>query len=202
MSSASSAAFLLAFAARAAAGPMIAAIPEVGPHYKVVTVKKSVHPQNDLVAYTRLDEDCRVAREGKDKTPVLDFYWLMDHARYKPVNPLIKKGIRKRLEVETAPAASAGPDGFAVRLNELKEVEHDLGPNPRLRVRARRTPRGCVAEARMTLGPSDKNAEIRLEEIYSEAELKGRLSAKVKSVTLKGVDVKTGKRIARVYRAK
>lgn len=193
--------FALLLAARAAAGTAIASVPEIGPHYKVVTVKKSVHPQNDLVVYTRLDEHCRVVREGKRKRPVFDFYWLMDHSRYKPVNPLIKSGIRKRLEVEDGAAAGGGPDTFYVRLNELKEVEHDLGPNPRLSVRAAKTAKGCAAEARMTLGPSDQDAEIRLDEIYSEAELKGRFSAKVKAVTLKGVNVKTGKRVVRVYRA-
>ncbi|HXT01358.1 MAG TPA: hypothetical protein VN915_11830 [Elusimicrobiota bacterium] len=184
----------------AAAGPLVATIPEVGPHYRVVTVRKSVHPRNDLVVYTRLDDECRIVRQGD--SPALDFYWLMDRRSFKPVNPLIKRGIRKRLEVETGSVPDAGADSFSVRLNELKEVQHDLGPNPRLRVRSSKTARGCRAEARMTLGPSDKNAEIRLDEIYSEAELKGRFSAKVKLVALKGTDVKTGKRIVRVYRAK
>ena len=191
---------LAALAVRAVAGTVITAIPEVGPHYKVVTVKKSVHPQNDLVVYTRLDEQCRVVRDAK--SPAFDFYWLMDHKRYKPVHPLIKRGIRKRLEVESAPGSDAGADSFSVRLNELKEVVHDLGPAPRLRVRAEKTAKGCSAEARMTLGPSNKNAEIRLDEIYSEAEMKGPFSAKVKQVALKGVDVKTGKPVVRVYRAK
>jgi hypothetical protein len=189
------AAFLLAFAARASAGPAVTAIPDVGTHYRVVTVKKSVHPRNELIVYTRLDENCRVARE-KGRA-VLDYYWLMDGSSYKPVNPLLKRGIRKRLEVESDLA-----DGFSVRLNELKEVEHDLGPNPSLRVLAARGAAGCFAEARMTLGPSNKGAEIRLDEIYTEAELKGRFSAKVKLVALKGSDVKTGKKVVRVYRAK
>jgi hypothetical protein len=189
------AALLLAFAARASAGPAITAIPEVGTHYKVVTVKKSVHPRNEVVVYTRLDDACRPVR--KKGRPVLDYYWLMDGSRYKPVNPLIKRGIRKRLEVR-----SGLPDGFTVRLNELKEVEHDLGPDPSLRVLAGKGAAGCFAEARMTLGPSNKRAEIRLDEIYTEAELKGRFSAKAKLVALKGVDVKTGKKVVRVYRAK
>jgi hypothetical protein len=191
--------FVLTLAARAAAGPAITSIPEVGPHYKVVTVKKSVHPQNELVVYTRLDERCRVVREKN--RPVLDFYWLMDHRRYKRMNALLKRGVRKRLEVEAGPSPS-GADSFSVRLNELNEVDHDLGPNPRLSVRAEKTARGCAAEARMTLGPSNKNAEIRLDEIYSEADLKGPFSAKVRLIALKGVDVKTGKAVVRVYRAK
>lgn len=194
------AAALAALCGPAAAGPLVATVPQAGPHYKVVTVTKSVHPQNLLVVFTRLDESCRVVREGK--SPVLDFYWLMDRRRYKPVNPLIKRGIRERLEVEKGAAPDGGDDSFTVRLNELKEVENDLGRNPHLRILAHPTPRGCVAEARLTLGPSNDDAEIRLDEIYSEAALKGRFSAKVKLVALKGVDVKTGKRVVRVYRAK
>ena len=185
-----------ALSASALAGPLVATIPEAGPHYRIVTVRKSVHPRNDLVVFTRLDENCREVREHG--APVLDFYWLMDRRSYKPVNPLLKRGIRKRLALDDA----AGGNAFTVRLNELKEVDHDLGPNPSLRVRSGGKPGACFAEARMTLGPSNKNAEIRLEEIYSEAELKGHFSAKVKLVALTGTDVKTGKKVVRVYRAK
>ena len=62
-----------------------------------------------------------------------------------------------------------------MRLNELKEVEHDLGP-------------------------SNRYAEIRLDGIYSEAEMKGRFTAKVKLIALKGADTKTGRAVVRVYR--
>ena len=197
-----SAVFLLALAARAYAGEAITGIAEIGPHYKIVTVEKSVHPQNQLVAYTRLDEQCRVLRDPKQANrPVFDFYWLMDRSRYKRVNPLIKSGIRKRLQVGASPPKSR--DGsFSVRLNELDAVEHDLGATPLLWVYAEKTASGCAAEARITLGPSDQNAVIRLDTIYSEAEMTGRFSAKVKSIALKGADVKTGKPVVRVYRAK
>ena len=193
---------LLTFAARARAGQAVASIAEIGPHYKVVTVEKSVHPQNQLVAYTRLDDQCRVLRDPKQSNkPVFDFYWLMDRSRYKRVNPLIKRGIRKRLEVGASPPKSL--DGaFSVRLNELNAVVHDLGATPLLWVRAEKTAQGCAAEARITLGPSDKNAVIRLESIYSEAEMTGRLSAEVKSIALKGVDVLTGQPVVRVYLAR
>ena len=198
----SASALLLALAARASAGPQITDIAEVGPHYRVVTIEKSVHPQNLLVAYTRLDERCRVVRDPKQgNSPVFDFYWLMDGSRYKRVHPLIKRGIRKRLEVGASPPKSR--DGsFAVRLNDLTEVEHDLGATPLLWVRAEKTTPGCRVEARITLGPSDKNAVIRLDSIYSEAELSWPLSARMKSITLKGVDVKSGKPVVRVYKAR
>ena len=194
--------FLVLFAQRAGAGPAVTSIPELGPHYRIVTVEKNIHPQNRLIAYTRLDEQCRVQRDPKQgNAPVLDYYWLMDGSRYKRVHPLIKRGIRKRLQVWASPPKSL--DGsFSIRLNELEAVEHDLGPTPLLWVRAEKTAEGCSAEARITLGPSDKNAVIRLDTIYSEAVLKGPFGAKVKLIALKGVDVKSGKPVVRVYRAK
>lgn len=192
------AALLPALALRAAAGGAIVSIPQVGPHYRIVTVAKSVHPQNVLVAYTRLDKDCRVLPDPKRRDhPEFGFYWLMDGARYKPVNRLILRGIRKRLQVEEP----GSPREFSVRLNDLKEVKTDLGPSPVLRVRAFRTAEGCAAEGLMRLGPSNKDAVIRLGTIDSEAALTGPFSAKVKLVALTGVDVKTGKKVVRVYRA-
>lgn len=195
------AALLLALAARARAGLVVDSILEIGPHYRVLTVKKSIHPQNTLVAYTRLDGECRVERDPKRANrPAFDFYWLMDGKRYKPVNRLLLRGIRKRLEIGASPPKSR--DGsFSVRLNQFKEVRHDLGPTPMLWVRAERTPKGCSVQARMTLGPSNRNEEIRLDSIYSEAELKGKFGARVKLIALEGADMRTGKRVVRVYRA-
>ena len=203
MTARSASAVLLLLASRQAlAGQAITAIPEVGPHYRIVTVEKNIHPQNRLIAYTRLDEQCRVQRDPKQgDRPVLDYYWLMDGSRYKRVHPLIKRGIRNRLQVGASPPKSL--DGaFSVRLNELDAVEHDLGPTPLLWVRAEKTAGGCAVEARITLGPSDKNEVIQLDTIYSEAALTGPFGARVKSISLRGVDAATGKPVVRVYRAK
>jgi hypothetical protein len=196
------AALLLALATRADAGNAITGIPEIGPHYRVVTFEKNIHPQNQLVVYTRLDAQCRVLRDPKrGNQPTLEYYWLMDGARYKRVNALILRGIRKRLQVEASPPKSRG-GSFSVRLKELDAVEHDLGATPLLWIEARKTADGCAAEARITLGPSDKNAVIRLDTIYSEAALKGLFDAEVKLIALKGSNLKTGKPVVRVYRAK
>ena len=193
---------LLLLAAHAYAGKEITDIPEIGPHYRVAAFEKNIHPQNRLVVYTRLDKDCRVVRDSKKPHgPVLDYYWLMDGSRYKRVNSLIKRGIRKRLQVGAEPPKSLG-GSFSIRLNELDAVEHDLGAAPLLWVLAEKTAGGCAVEARMTLGASDTNAVIRLETIYSEAKLSGPLSAKVQLIALKGFDVATGKPVVRVYRAK
>jgi hypothetical protein len=193
---------VLAAAARASAGGRIDAIPEIGPHYRIVTIEKSVHPQNQLIAYTRLDALCRFAPDAaRANRPVFDYYWLMDRSRYKRVNPLIERGIRGRFQVQDAPAR---PDdrSFEVRLNELDEVQNDLGASPRLKVRAAREAGGCRVDALITLGPSDRNAVLRLDGIFSEAVMTGLFTATVKSIALKGTDVRSGKPVVRVYRAK
>ena len=193
---------LLTLAVRADAGKAVTEVAEIGPHYRVVMFEKNIHPQNRLVVYTKLDRECRVLHDPKKPHgPVLDYYWLMDGSRYKRVNSLIKRGIRKRLQVAASPPKSLGGD-FSVRLNELDAVEHDLGATPLLWIVAEKTADGCSVEARITLGPSDKSEVIRLDSIYSEAKLSGPLNAKVKLIALKGVDVKTGKPVVRVYRAK
>ncbi len=200
---AAAAVLLSILAARAYAGKAIVGISEIGPHYAVVTIEKSIHPQNQLVAYTQLNKHCRVLRDPKQANrPTLNFYWLMDHSRYKRVNPLIERGIRKRFQVGANSALNGGDDSFSVRLNELNVVEHDLGTAPLFWVHARRTAEGCSAEARIALGPSDKNALIRLDAIYSVAVMRGLYDATVKSIALKGADVKFGKPVVRVYRIK
>ena len=193
---------VLAAAARASAGGRIDAIAELGPHYRVVTIEKSVHPRNLLIAYTRLDADCRFAPDAaRPNRPVFDYYWLMDRSRYKRVNPLIAAGIRRRFRLQDE-AARPDDDAFTVRLNELDEVQSDLGAAPVLTVRAAKTAGGCRVDAYVTLGPSDRNAVLRLDAIHSEAVMTGRFSAQVKSITLKGTDAGSGKAVARVYLAK
>jgi hypothetical protein len=193
---------LMIIGARAFAGEQVTDIAEVGPHYRLVTIDKSVHPQNRLAAYTRLDAQCRILRDPeRGNAPVFDFYWLMDGARYKPVSRLIKRGILRRFAVESDSATTGGDAAFAVRLKELDEVENDLGPSPRLRVLTWKTAAGCRAEARVALGPSDGNIELRIDTIYSEASLTRGFGARVNTIALQGVDAKSGKPILRVYRA-
>ncbi len=194
---------LLALSVRADAGEVVNAIAEVGPHYRLVRIEKSVHPQNVLVAYTRLDERCRAVRDPKDGgRPVFDFYWLMDGARYKPVHALIARGIRQRFPVVDPAATTDAHEGFAVLLSELNEVDNDLGASPLLRIYTQKTAAGCRAEARIALGPSDRGAVLRLDVIETVAALTGRLGTKIHSIALKGTDLETGREIVRVYRAK
>lgn len=171
-------------------------IAPIGAHYPVFIVEKNENPQNILVAYTKLNSKCEIELDGKSKAPIFDFYWLMDRKNFKPVNRLIVGGIRERL-------ASEGKQGtdrhsFRVRVNDLKELNQDLG-QPSLEVIGRaKTQGGCEVLASMQLGPSDKNVRLRLESIYSEGS-KTFLPPfrKVVAVTLIGTDYNAPKRPVR-----
>lgn len=172
-----------------------ATIPQIGEHLPFITVEKNVNPQNVLIVYTKADEKCRFATNPANRDqPVFDFYWLMDRQNYKPVNSLIKREIYKRFEFQ----ADFTDKQFTILVNDLKEMDTDI-ENPKMDVYAGGTPGHCTAEAQMNLGPSDGSKRIRLTSVYTE----GRsFPPSVTSVTLKGVDVATGKAVSRKYDAK
>jgi hypothetical protein len=174
-------------------------IPEIGVHQPIVTVRKSVNPQNLLIVYTKEDANGRfIAAEGK--RPVFDFYWLMGGKNYKPVHGLIKKEIRKRFECQPSPANRA--THFIISVNDLKEVNCDI-EEPKIDVYASGAGGTSEVEALMSLGPSDENMRIKLSSIYTE----GRsFPPAVYAVTLEGEEIvdgkRTGKKVKRRYDAK
>jgi hypothetical protein len=174
----------------------ISSIPEVGGHYPLFTFEKNENPQNILVLYTKLDNNCHVVEEAH--LPVFDMYWLMDRLKYKPTNSMIKSGIKDRLQVVPTEAAA----GFYILINDLKEVNSDLR-DPRLTVIAEKQQSRCKVRSLFTLGPSDKSATMQLISIYSEA-TKTLVPPfrKLKSVTLNGINAVTGAKISRTYFAK
>jgi len=168
---------------------------KIGPHNIIFMYEKNRNPQNTMAVYTQLDSKCHVQKIKAD-TPVFDFYWLMDRANYKPVNPIIKREVRKRLEV----LPTKDDSSFSVVMNNLKELNTGL-VSFRLTVKAKNQADGsCKAEAFLKLGPSDKNAEIRLQSIYAEAE--GLFLPALRAITLTGIDTKTGKVTTRKYLAR
>ena len=195
--------WLAALAVRFASADEIKTIPEVGPHYRILSFEKNENPQNIMEIYTKLDADCHLVADSKNpKVPVFGFYWLMDGARFKPVHPLIRRGIEKRMQLEVA-QGQVGGSSFKVRLADLKELESDI-KEPRMTITAkRRASGGCAVEAVMTLGPSDKDAQVVLGSIYSEAEKSiWPPFRRVTSVELRGVNVASGTPLKRRYRAK
>lgn len=169
----------------------------VGPHQRVMLFKKNENPQNVMVIYTKTNSSCQfVSNTGK---PTFDFYWLMNGRDYKPVHSLIKSGIQERMELEI-PRGADGKSSFFVKVNDLNEMKHDL-ENPRLLVRAVKSADGkCNVESLMTMGPSDQRAVVRLDNIYATAETTFLPPfRKVVSVTVNGVNTKTGRAFSRTF---
>ncbi len=176
-------------------------LPPIGKHVPIFIVEKSENPQNTLTAYTVLETDCRVASDPKDPAkPILDFYWLMDRTQYKPVHPLIKSGIRDRLELVTT--AHRESRTFSIRISDLSELKTDLSAAT-VQVKASAKKSGCHVDAYLQLGPSDQSRNLKLTTIYTEsAKTIIPPFRKVVSVTLKGFDAQTGAAIERKYSAK
>jgi hypothetical protein len=192
-------------------GKAVNNIADVGEHYPIFLVEKSHHPENITVVYTKLDKNCYVIPDREHGfMPTLDFYWLMDETRYKPMAGPLKEGVRKRLQFTDTQGHKVDPTSFSVRIDGLSRVKHDL-QSPTVQIKTERTGDACVATASMTLGPSNGNATMKVESVSTKTEaltLLKKMQAMVNpdalqmySVTVKGTDVATGEPIERTYNA-
>lgn len=192
-------------------GQAVTNIGDVGEHYPLFFIEKSYHPENIAVVYTRLDTDCRVIPDREHGfLPTLDFYWLLDATRYKPMAEPLKVGTRKRLQFIDTHGSQGDPTAFAVRTDDLSRVQHDL-PSSTVQIKAERQGEACMATAFMTLGPSNGYATIKIESVSTRTEpltLLKKMRAMVEpdtiqiyAVTVKGTDVATGQPIERTYYA-
>ena len=171
-------------------------ISQIGKHHPILLVEKNVNPDNTMVVYTKTDEKCQFDSETNgNKSILFDFYWLMNRKDYKPVHKAIKKEIRKSMQIDKS--AKVDANKFTVKLTNLEKVKTDIS-DPRLTVTSKILEGKCKVEGLIQLGPSDDNAQIRLDSLYTEGR---KFPPAVFSVTLKGVNIKTGKPIARTYRA-
>lgn len=171
-------------------------IPQIGVHFPILTVEKNINPQNKLVVYTLLDGNCVFLLDDSN-SPTFDFYWLMNGSSYKPVHSMIKAQVRKRLTVGTVDPRHNGKS-FSVEMNDLKELNHDI-PDPKMTVVAKPQGDQCSVGGFLRLGPSDGNAMIQVDSIYSKA--KGMISPKLVSVTIRGRVVSNGQAVVRTYYA-
>ncbi len=188
--------FLMMAVASASAG--VVNIPEIGAHEPILTVEKNVHPGNKMVVYTKVDESGRFVPDPANRQrPMLDFYWLIDGRNYKPVNPMIKSEITKRLACQWSAGERAGH--FVVDVNDLKEVKSDIR-DPKMDIYASESGGAPKVEAQMNLGPSDGNMRIRLSSIYTEGRA---FPPAVNAVTLRGEELvngsPTGRKVTRRY---
>jgi hypothetical protein len=190
-------------------GKAVNNIGDVGEHYPLFLVEKSHHPGNITVVYTKLDQNCHVIPDrAHGFLPTLDFYWLMDETRYKPMAGPLKEGARKRLQFTDTHGQQVDPTSFSIRTDDLSRVKHDL-QSPTVQIKTERTGDACVATAYMTLGPSNGNATMKVESVYTKTEditllkkmqaMEDPDSIQIYSVTVKGTDVATGKPIERTY---
>jgi hypothetical protein len=170
-------------------------------NYRLILVKKSVHPQNFMAVDTKLAEDCSfIADPVRPGHALIDFYWLMDGKNYKPMNSMIKEEISGRFES----MASQDPHKFVVSINDLKQVNTDIpAKNWKMDVVSTKSPAGCSVMATMHLGPSNKDVLIQLKELYTDATANILTrSVKIKSIMLTGTVVKTGEKISQVYKGR
>jgi hypothetical protein len=192
-------------------GKAVTNVGDVGEHYPLFLIEKSHHPENITVVYTKLDTHCHVLPDrAHGFLPTLDFYWLLDAARYKPMAELLKAGARKRLQFIDAHGPQGDLTAFTVRTDDLSRVQHDL-QSPTVQIKAERQGDACVATALMSLGPSNDNVTMKVESVSTKTEpitLLTKIRAMVEpdsiriyAVTVKGTDVATGQPIERTYHA-
>ena len=192
-------------------GRAVTNIVDVGEHYPLFLIEKSHHPENIAVVYTKLDKYCHVIPDREHGfLPTLDFYWLLDAVRYKPMAELLKAGARKRLQFIDANRSQGNTTAFTVRTDDLSRVQHDL-QSPTVQIKAERQGDACVATAFMTLGPSNGNVTIKVDSVATMTEPMTLLKTmramadpdciRIYTVTVKGTDVATGQPIERTYYA-
>lgn len=180
------------------AAPVIERAP-IGSHVPLLTLEKNENPQNVLIIYTKLDSTCRI--EIKDEEPTLSEYWLMDRARYKRVNPLIVRGIEKRIKV--VDEVPADQHSFQVRLSDFTELEHDLGSDPLITVRSEGQPGHCEAVAILHMGASDQYRSIQIDRVYAKSEKKLLPPfRRLVELTISGADLATGEKFSRSFQQK
>lgn len=168
-------------------------IPQVGKHHRPLIIEKSINRQNILSAYTKVDENCRLVTDRRNRnTPILDFYWLNNRTSYEALDANLGSMIRGRFQVETTGAR----DALYVRLTDLGSMRHDL-PDARIRVEADKSvlTGKCDVEATLQMGPSDRNSVIKVESIYLELGMMGG----VNSISISGRTKITGRTISKKY---
>ena len=192
-------------------GQAVTHVGDIGAHDPLFLIEKSHHPENTTVVSTKLDTNCHVIpNRAHGFLPTLDFSWLMDTTRYKPMAGPLKAGVRTRLQCTDAYGPQSDPTAFAVRLDDLSRVQHDL-PSPIVQIKAARQGEACVATASLTLGPSHGHATMKVESVFTKTEaltlrktmqvMEDPDALRIYAVTVKGTDVATGQPIERTYHA-
>jgi len=192
-------------------GQAVTHVGDIGEHSPIFLVDKSHHPGNTTVVSTKLDPHCHVIPDrAHGFLPTLDFSWLMDATRSKPMAGPLKAGVRKRLQGTDTPGQQVDLPSFAVRTDDLSRVQHDV-QSPTVQMKTARQGEACMATASMTLGPSKGHATIQVASVFTKTEALTLLmtmqamedpdALQIDAVTVQGRDVATGQPIERPYPA-
>jgi hypothetical protein len=188
-------------------GQAVTHVGDIGEHSPLFLVEKSHHPGNITVVSTKRDQHCHVIPDrAHGFLPTLDFYWLMDATRSKPMAGPRKAGVRKRLQCTDTHGQQVDLTSFAVRIDDLSRVQHDV-QSPTVQIKTARQGEACVATASLTLGPSKGHTTIQVESVFTKTEaltllktmqaLEDPDALQMSAVTMKGIDVATGQSIER-----
>lgn len=172
-------------------------ISELGRHHRILILEKSENPQNQIAVFTKVDRQCRFINEDTGtKRPLLDFYWLLDRKRYKPIGRFAKYRVRKKIFVE--PTYEANAESFFISSDMINRFHPDLRQS-RIEIKAKIRNGICDVSAVAHLKGS--KSPLKLEKVYSELR-KTILPPfrKVLSITLNGESDDSGVKIRKTYR--
>jgi hypothetical protein len=169
-----------------------------GRHYPLFKFEKNFNPQNILIAYTRLDSQCRFIE--KDPARILDFYWLKDGSERKDAHPLIKKNIRDRLESVRAEPRVGESAATAFQLKDTKALNGSMS-SVRMEIDVKVENGGCDVETTARYKVGQKTEAVVVEEIKADT-TRTFLPPfhKVQTITFIGKNLETGKPVTQVFK--
>ncbi|MBC7540216.1 MAG: hypothetical protein H7281_15430 [Bacteriovorax sp.] len=128
---------------------------------KLFTMEKNYHADNIMVINTLTDDSCKFVSKNNE---YLDFYWLMDRATRKEINPVIRSQIQERVKFSSI---NNERNSYKIRLSDLSELNHDL-EDTAMEVSSAVINGKCQVKSVLKLGPSGKYRKLNLKRTYCE----------------------------------
>lgn len=158
---------------------------------KLFTMEKNYNPENVMQIHTQTDDNCRFVTSKKNsENNYLEFYWIMNHGKeVKEVHSMIRSEIKNRVSFQ---GINEAKDTFKVKLNDLKELRHDL-TDTTMEVTSEIIGGKCIVKSIITLGASSKYRKLALKKTFCDVttNLLG-LPNGCKFIELSGTDAETG----------
>jgi hypothetical protein len=128
---------------------------------KLFTMEKNYHADNIMVINTQTDDSCKFVSKNNE---YLDFYWLMDRATRKEINPMIRSQIQERVKFS---GINNERSSYKIHLSDLSELNHDL-EDTTMEVSSAVINGTCQIKSVLKLGPSGKYRKLNLKRTYCE----------------------------------